>query len=177
MNSFTKICILFLVFSVNISLVYAKQSLTKKRIHQEALSAAKKGDYGVAYRKWLSLAKNGNTDAQYNIATMYVRGDGLQKNNKLSLYWFLQAAKRGHVESQFMLGKIYYDGISVRRSYTKSFAWLHKAAKQGHSKARNNLALMYYHGRGVKKDLGKAFKWSLKVSENNLISTEHPLGQ
>ena len=94
MNSFTKICILFLIFSVNFSLVYAKQSLRKNRIHQEALSAAKKGDYGVAYRKWLSLAKNGNTDAQYNIATMYVRGDGLQKNNKLSLYWFLQAAKR-----------------------------------------------------------------------------------
>ena len=167
MNSFLKICILFLVFSVNISLVYAKQSLRKNRIHQEALSAAKKGDYGVAYRKWISLAKKGNTDAQYNIATMYIRGDGLQKNNKLSLYWFLQAAKRGHVESQFMLGKIYYDGISVRRSYKKSLTWLLKAAKKGHTKARNNLALMYYHGKGVKKDLGKAFKWSLKAYENN----------
>ena len=62
-------------------------------------------------------------------------------------------------------------------NYRLALKYIRPLAKQGHSKAKNNLALMYYHGRGVKKDLGKAFKWSLKVSENNLISTEHPLGQ
>ena len=167
MNSFTKICIFFIVFSVNFSLVYAKQSLRKDRVNQEALSAVKKGDYGVAYRKWLALAKAGNADAQYNLAVMYVRGDGLQKSNKLALYWFLKAAKHGHPLSQFTLGKMYFKGVGVRRNYKKSFKWLEKAAKQGHIKARNNIALMYYKGTGVKRDISKAFKWSLQASDHD----------
>ena len=162
MNSFTKICILFLIFSVNFSLVYAKQSLRKNRIHQEALSAAKKGDYGVAYRKWLSLAKKGNTDAQYNIAVMYIRGDGLKRSNKLALYWLKKASKEEHSLSQFTLGRIYFEGIIVQKNYQKSLKWYKKAAMNGHKKAQNNLGLMYFHGVGVKKNVRKAFYWSLE---------------
>ena len=145
MNFFLKICILFLVFSVNISLVYAKQSLRKNRIHQEALSAAKKGDYGVAYRKWLSLAKNGNTDAQYNIGVMYLRGDRFQKNNRLALYWFLKAGNAEHAEAQFALGKIYYQGFLVKKNYKKSFEWYKRSADNGHKKAQNNIGVMRYN--------------------------------
>ena len=163
MNSFTKICILFLIFSVNFSLVYAKQSLRKNRIHQEALSAAKKGDYGVSYRKWLSLAKNGNSDAQYNIGVMYLRGDGLQRSNKLALYWLMKASKKRHAVSQFTLGRMYYEGIGVQKNYKNSFKWYKKAAINGHKKAQNNLGLMYFHGVGVKKDRSKAFEFFLKA--------------
>jgi len=155
------------LFLGDFGFVQAEISVQKNRILKEALSAAEKGAYRTAFEKWLPLAKKGNTVAQYNIAVMYLRGDGLQRNNKLALYWLMKASKKEHALSQFTLGRMYYEGMNVKKNFRESFKWYKKAAINGHKKAINNLASMYYHGKGVKKDVGKAFKWSLKASENN----------
>ena len=44
---------------------------------QKGLTAYKNGDYETASREWNPLAKQGNTEAQYNLGIMYLMGEGI----------------------------------------------------------------------------------------------------
>lgn len=64
------------------------------------LLATSKNDYATAKRKWTPLAKQGNADAQCNLGTMYLRGDGGVQDNAQATKWLRLAAKQGHSEAK-----------------------------------------------------------------------------
>ncbi|MCG3872898.1 sel1 repeat family protein [Psychrobacter sp. Ps7] len=65
------------------------------------------------FRQNLRLANQGNASAQYNLAVMYYKGKGVQKNNAKAVEWFKQAAKQGHIKSQYNLEVMYSNGESA----------------------------------------------------------------
>ena len=58
--------------------------------HADFLSAQKdysEGNFEKAYKEYLILAKYGNNKAQYNLAVMYVKGQGVEINLPKAYAW------------------------------------------------------------------------------------------
>jgi len=61
----------------------------------------------------------GDADAQYNLARMYLEGDGVPKNPRQAIPWLYYAADKNHTEAQALLGNLLFqgrDGVPKKRS-------------------------------------------------------------
>jgi len=121
------------------------------------LAAMKSGDFETALSEWVPLAEQGHGLAQHNIATIYLRSEGVEQDIDKSTYWFRAAAEQGLSESQYNLGQIFLHGGPIEA--TEAVHWFRAAAKQGHSFAQHNLGGMYYFGRGVAQSDMLARMW------------------
>jgi uncharacterized protein len=64
-----------------------------------------------AYRMFQFAATAfGNPDAQYNLARMFLDGEGVEKNARQAIRWLYQAANKSHVESTAVLGNMLFHG-------------------------------------------------------------------
>lgn len=107
------------------SLVHSSEVLLTK-----GYNAAVSGNYAEAYQILLPLATKGYVEAQYNLGMMFQNGgNGLQRNNASSAYWFNQAAIQGDQNSQFELAGIYYRGLGVKKDLKKAKYWAKLASK------------------------------------------------
>lgn len=66
---------------------------------KQALAAQEQGDYTEAARLWLPLANDGNPVAQFNLALLYQKGEGVTADENLARYWFSMAARQGVAEA------------------------------------------------------------------------------
>ena len=57
--------------------------------------------------------EQGDADAQYKLARMYAKGEGVPEDDAEAVKWFRKAAEQGHAESQFLLGAMYALGEGV----------------------------------------------------------------
>ncbi|WP_231659112.1 MULTISPECIES: TonB family protein [Pseudoalteromonas] len=58
------------------------------------------GSYSEAKREFLQLAHLGNADAIYNVAVMYLHGQGVEKNKAQAFAWFSLAADFGLLDAR-----------------------------------------------------------------------------
>ena len=142
-----------------------------------------------------TIAKQGNTEAQFSLGGMYEKGISVQKNESVAISWYRKAVETGHkqalknltkmaeqgnTEAQFSLGGMYEKGRGVRKDETEAINWYRKAAETGHKQALKNLTKMaeqgnteaqfslggmYEKGRGVRKDETEAINWYRKAAE------------
>ncbi len=84
-----------------------------------------------------------SAEAQFLIAGMYERGQGVPQDYAEAVKWLRKAAEQGHAKAQFNLGLMYRKGQGVPQDYAKALQWFRKAAEQGVAKAQFNLGLMY----------------------------------
>lgn len=110
-------------------------------------------------------ANRGDADAQFELAKMYARGEGVERDQQTALEWGRKAAEAGNVDAQFTLGGNYYFGNGVKRDYKTAHEWYGKAAAQGDREAKCMLGQMHYLGHGRPKNSVEAMKW-FKESEN-----------
>ncbi len=68
-------------------------------------------------------AWQGSTKAQYLIANMYLKGDGVQPNEAKAFRWFNLAARRGYRPAQFQLGLMFENGCGTIPNLVKAYAW------------------------------------------------------
>ncbi|MYZ50189.1 tetratricopeptide repeat protein [Propylenella binzhouense] len=66
----------------------------------------------------------GDSEAQYQLATMYLAGEGGEKSERQAARWFKLAARKGHVGAQAELGRLLYDGVGVERNPVRGLMWL-----------------------------------------------------
>lgn len=104
-------------------------------------------------------AKRGHLKSQYDLATMYLTGEGMPQDDKEAAKWYNKAAESGYAPAQCNLGNMCSVGRGVPRDYKKAAEWHMKAARQGNPVAQCNLAKAYAMGRGVPQDLVEAYKW------------------
>ena len=73
----------------------------------------------------------GDSDAQYNLARMYMDGAaGLAPNNMRAARWLALAAEKGHHQAQALLGHLLFLGEGVPRQRARGLMWL-SIAKNG----------------------------------------------
>ena len=108
----------------------------------------------------LAKANEGDVAAQTQVAGMYLKGEGVEKNPSAALEWYLKAAEQGDVGAQMSLGALYIAGKEVPKSSTQAAKWFRLAAEKGDAAAQVQMARMHLAGAGVPKDEVEAYKWA-----------------
>ena len=71
-----------------------------------AIAAARAGDTGTAAALFLPLARNGDPQAQFNLALLFYDGRGLPQNHAEALYWAWRARLAGRPEAQALIARM-----------------------------------------------------------------------
>jgi hypothetical protein len=116
-------------------------------------------DYAEAARWYKLAARDGNVNAQLNLASMYSDGLGVSQDYPEALRWYKLAAARGDAKAQYNIGLIYDNGRGVVQDYVEAVRWYKMAAAQGDADAQKNLAYMYRSGLGMAQNYVKAHMW------------------
>ena len=70
---------------------------------QAAQRAYDERRYELAYSIWLPIARDGHPSAQYNLATLYRFGRGVEISTPAAMEWYRRAARQGHALSRSIL--------------------------------------------------------------------------
>jgi len=117
-------------------------------------------DYASEQVETLKIrASNGDTGAQLELASRYLYGKGVEKNEGEAIQWLTMAASSGNPVAQNRLGLMYATGQSLQKDPTQAVYWYKLAAEQNHATAQNNLGIMYATGNGVEQNDIEAYKW------------------
>ena len=128
------------------------------------------------------MAKQGHPQAQYELALMYLNGEGIRQKFKKAYQWFEKAAKQGHASAQYELALIYEEGrkgffFKLDKNLTKTYYWLMEASKQGHDSALIKLTEMICGGEGTQEDINKALAWLKEASKQGIARAQSCLDQ
>ena len=118
---------------------------------------------------YLARARAGDPVAQYNIAVLYARGDGVAQDFSGAAAWFREAAVADNVAAQFNLAVIYERGLGVPRNMGEAIQWYRRAAEHDYAAAQYNLAIAYAEGRGVAQDAAAAARWYSQAAAQGLV--------
>lgn len=114
----------------------------------DGVFAYSRGEYEQAYNTMRSLAETSNDGlAQYYVAMMYLRGQGVEQSYEEAAEWFRKAAQQRVKQAQYRLAELYMSGRGVPRDYEYAYAWYRTGAEHQHKKsidalpaARENLS-------------------------------------
>ena len=127
------------------------------------------GDFRRNYKKsfkWMEAAANqGNTDAEVEMAEMYIRGEVIPMNARKAKTWYEKAAAKDDLDGINGLARLYRYGSGVRKDQEKAFEYYQEASLQGHTRSQVGLGMAYRDARGVKKNLVYAYAWLLIAAE------------
>jgi TPR repeat protein len=138
---------------------------------------AQSGDHQQAASWYQKAAETGFALAQNNLATMYMKGLGVPKDEAKAFAWFRKAAERGIVQAQSNVGISYEFGNGVAKDAVQAAIWYRKAAERGFAQAEFNLGVMYLNGVGVPKNDLEAFSWTRKAAEQGHAKAQFNLGR
>ena len=95
-------------------------------------------DYTQAARWYRLAAEQSHPLAQFNLGVMYSKGQGVARDQSISLMWMSKAAQLGDAGAQYELG-IRQHRLSMDRAEeeaielkTEAYKWLQLAAAQGY---------------------------------------------
>ena len=132
---------------------------------EDGFKAFQSGNYEKALRLWLPIAEKDNADAQYNIGILYMKGLGVEKNEKTAFIWYKRSAANGNTDAMYNLGTMYNQGRVVVRSTKDAVKWWRKSAELGNASGQFNLGVVYAYGRRVKQNTEEAIKWWKKSAQ------------
>src|SRR5258705_6414285 len=104
--------------------------------HQKPQSAKSRAEatnrLNVAKLQKLRIkGESGDTNSQFNIGVMYVRGQGAPQNYAEAAKWFRKAADRGDARAQANLAVMFANGEGMPQNIPEAIRWYRMAADQG----------------------------------------------
>ena len=142
----------------------------------------------------------GHADAQFDLGTMYDRGEGVDEDDQQAVLWYRKAAEQGHAVAQYKLGGMYDRGEGVDEDDQQAVLWYRKAAEQGHALAEHELSereqwqrdhkaaeqgdadaqfrlgRRYANGWGIAQDVSQAAQWYRRAAEQGQAEAQYELG-
>lgn len=98
-------------------------------------------DKAEAVRWYTRSAEQGFPLGQWNLAFMYLRGEGgLKEDPNKAHDLFRQAADKGFAPAQYDLAMMYIFGIAVEKNRDEAEKWLRRSAGQNYRAAERKLA-------------------------------------
>lgn len=156
------------------------------------------------FEEHLENANAGDTDAQYELGIMYLKGQGVAPDRDQALLWLQKAADAGNqqasgkldrirkeqekfdqlskkawsgdIDAQYEIGMMYLKGRGVRRSGAQAENWLVKAAEQGDARAITRLGIVKYKGEVGPVDYPQALELFNRVSSSSALA-QYYLGE
>lgn len=136
----------------------------------------KQATFSPAEKTLIEKAKRGDAVSQDSLGLLYLKGQGVRKDESEAVKWFQQAAEQGNAEAQNHLGYCYAAGSGASQSYEEAEKWWRKAADQGNPDAEFNLGQSFYSGLGVEKNNQEAVKWYRAAAEQGYARAQYNLG-
>lgn len=94
------------------------------------------GKFETALKVFVPLAEtNKHAYAQYFLARMYERGQGVAPDAKIAAQWYRKAAEGGVNDAQFRLAAMYENGEGVPQDREYAYGWYSVAEYLGSAKA------------------------------------------
>src|SRR5271157_5009993 len=93
------------------------------------LRAFQEGDYKTALREFKAGAEQGQANAQYNLAVLYLQGLGVTKDTDEAFRLFRLAADQGHAQAEFRVGEMREKGWGAAPSFADAQRWYEMSAK------------------------------------------------
>lgn len=143
-----------------------KPTLSREEQFKQATALVQKGDPSGA-NMMQKLADQGYIPAQYNLAVMYLTGQGIKKNQNQGVAYLRKAADNGHVKAASTIGAMYLQGKGVSRNPSQARRYLTKAAQKGDAQSMLYLSLMYNRGDGVAQDPVQSYQWLLSLPSSS----------
>jgi hypothetical protein len=121
----------------------------------------------AAARELIALAERGHPWAQFALADMLIKGEGVKVNEEEALVLFKISAQNGVAPALFNIGNMYSEGkgTGVAPNETTACEWYAKASDAGDPMAMFTLGTRYCQGKGVEMDWEKGFEYSLKAAQ------------
>ena len=111
-------------------------------------------------------AQRGYHPAQYQLALMYDRGEGVPQNKQKALFWAIQSAKQADPESLFTVAVWLERGYSGKEDFPMALSFYELSAMAGNPKAMASLISIYQGGaQDLSPDVQKAAYWRQKLNE------------
>ncbi len=85
-----------------------------------------------AYQLYSLAAIHGHPGAQYGLATMYLKGLGLNRNPAQGIKWLKLSASKRYVPAQMLLGELYWNGKIVPQDKARAIMWYTLAEQTAH---------------------------------------------
>ena len=118
---------------------------------EAGIAAYQANDLPLAYREFLTAAKGGHADSQFNVALMFEKGIGVGKDEKEAVVWYGKSASQGNSAAQFNLAVLFENGRGTKVDFAKANKWYRKAAVQGDALAIGNLGMLMCAAKESKK--------------------------
>jgi tetratricopeptide (TPR) repeat protein len=135
-------------------------------MREQGIECYNKGDYSSAFEYYSKAAKLGDIEAQYQLSGCYMRGRGVEKDEKNSLFHWEEAAIGGHPVARYNLGIHEENNGSIERAI-KHFMI---AAGQGQDHAIEELKSLYAEGAISRENFAAA----LRAHQSAVDATKSP---
>ena len=90
---------------------------------------------------------------EIQLANDYFSGRGVERDLRLSAYWFQRAAESGDPQAEMQIGYFYDAGIGVAKDPALAGHWYQLAAAGGLADAKVSLGILYFWGSGVRQNI------------------------
>jgi localization factor PodJL len=143
----------------NVSLEQAAQAGDLTAQYELALQriGAGRAQEGVVLLR--RAADRGFPMAQYRLAKLYERGEGVQADLAIARQWTERAAAAGNRRAMHDLGVYFARGEGAPLDEAAAFRWFRQAAELGVADSQYNLGVLYQQGRGVNASASEALFW------------------
>ncbi|MDH5538254.1 MAG: sel1 repeat family protein [Rhizobacter sp.] len=124
----------------------------------------------AAARLYRQAAAQGDAEAQAALASLYLTGRGIAKDEKQALLYFSKAAESGHALAIQVLADAHLSGLmglaDGPRDNSRTVAVLRRAAEQGHLPSIDALAEAYrVGGFDLRADAEQAAHWRARGAD------------
>ena len=153
---------------------------------EDAKAAIQNKDFEKAFELLGPLAEENHAEAQFLLGSLYINGQGVEKDDTKGLSWIMKAARqgydqarldafsiylelsgRGDASAMYNLGYMYLHGWGGKQDTDAGIGWLESAAKNGHVHSAKVLSEIYAEGKfGIPPDNDKASFWSNPPAES-----------
>lgn len=124
--------------------------------------ASDQNDMNNIIKLYEDAINNTNFKAMYILGDKYYRGDKIEQDYDLAMFYFRMAARYNYGRAEFNIGKMYELGLGVIKSYEKAIEWYKLASTHGEVKALESMGDVYLD----KEEFIKAFKLYNMAYEN-----------
>jgi len=153
---------------------------------EDAKAAIQNEDFIKSYELLLPLGEENNAEAQFLLGSLYINGQGVEKDDTKGLSWIMKSARQGYDQARLRALSIYFElanqgnasamynlgymclhGWGGEQDTDIGIGWLESAAKNGHVRSAKVLSGIYAEGKfGITPDEDKASFWSNLPAES-----------
>ncbi len=133
-----------------------------------------KAPEGIADALW-QAARSGDREAAFVVASMFLDGRAVAKDEAEAARWFERAAAKGLAPAQYRLATLYERGSGVAPDAAKAGRFYEQAAVQGNIRAMHNLAVLLCGSSGHAVDMTAAARWFKEAALQGLKDSQFNL--